>query len=529
MTGWPHHLLTALRIMVGSRFPMQLLWGDDYIHFYNDAYVPIAAEKHPKALGQPGAAIWPEIWADVLPQLEHVKATGEATWSDNLLLLLDRRGYREECYFTFSYSPLQADDGSVDGIFVTVTETTRQVLSERRLESLARLSTALSGELMRGEVLGAIGSALAQNHPDLPFAQLYLVDESTGELDLAYSVGTLPPGAEPEAGLLAETIWSGRLHLHGPRSNGVDLPSTKANGNLALLLPLLPGDGSTALGCLVAGLSERLPFDADYRDFLERLAIHVTRALASMRLLDATNQAVRIRDDYLSIAAHELKNPLTPILGKLQLLERRLGRAGVDEKHVAAVASVAADVQRFTAIVDTLLDLSRLRSGQLTLAREPVDLRDVARQVVGEVEETLAQHTLVLELPPEPTMVYGDALRLTQVLRNLVSNAVKYSPGGGMVNLAISAQEGSVVLAVRDEGIGIAPEVIPQLFERYYRVDSADTASIGGMGIGLFVAHEIVRHHGGTLRVTSTPGRGSTFALLLPQLKSATVAEGVAR
>lgn len=174
--AWPDSLRTALGIILGSRFPMQLLWGPEYIHFYNDAYIVIAGDKHPAALGRPGAEVWPEIWDSVRGPLESVRASGEPSWSDDQLLVLDRNGMLEEGYFTFSYSPVRDEHGGVGGVFVAVAETTRRVIAERRLHTIRDLGASLAGQLDEAAVLAAAESVLSRNPHDLPFALYYSLD-----------------------------------------------------------------------------------------------------------------------------------------------------------------------------------------------------------------------------------------------------------------------------------------------------------------------------------------------------------------
>lgn len=133
VAGWPQSLRTAVSILLNSRYPMFLFWGPHLAKLYNDGYWPILGAKHPWALGRPGPEIWPEIWDTIGPMVERVVDRAEATWSDDLLLFMHRNGYSEECYFTFSYSPIREESGGVGGTFCACTETTAKVLGERRL------------------------------------------------------------------------------------------------------------------------------------------------------------------------------------------------------------------------------------------------------------------------------------------------------------------------------------------------------------------------------------------------------------
>src|SRR5512140_1831953 len=137
---WPQSLRTTVSTCLNSRFPILVWWGPDLVMLYNDAYVALIGAKHPGALGAPGRAVFPEIWEIIGPMLRGVLTTGVATWSEDQLLLLERRGFPEECYFTFSYSPIRAESGGIGGVFTAVTETTARIIGERRLATLRALA-----------------------------------------------------------------------------------------------------------------------------------------------------------------------------------------------------------------------------------------------------------------------------------------------------------------------------------------------------------------------------------------------------
>jgi signal transduction histidine kinase len=523
---WPQSLLTALSILLGSRVPMQLLWGPEYTHLYNEAYIPIAGDKHPAALGRPAAAIWPEIWSTVGPMLDQVASSGEATLAEDLLLVIDRRGYLEESYYTFSYSPVNDLQGVVSGIFIAVTETTARVLRERRLRAIADLTDALAASAS-GQLVSAATAALGRAAADIPFALCYLLaaDERSVRLVFAQGLGPDHPAVPRRIDLddaaapwpLAQVLASGRPLLLADLPARPDMPPDGLEGappQQALVLPIAGAAGARLIGCLVAGLSPRLRLDEDYRDFLDRVAAQLGAAADSSIARAEAQAMIRTRDDFLSIAAHELKTPLTPIIGKLQLLQRRLDGA-LSERDRHNMRTVVDEALRLNGLIDALLDISRLRSGQLAVSRAAVDLSELAAQVADEVGPTLSKHTLVVEAPAERVVISGDALRLAQVLRNMVSNAIKYSPDGGPVTVRLGREGKLAHLSVSDNGIGVSAEVMPRLFERYYRVESGDS-SIGGLGVGLYVANEIVRLHGGRISVASAPGEGSTFTVALP-------------
>src|SRR5215217_3633408 len=175
---WPQSLRTAVRIVLSSRFAMWMAWGPELTFFYNDAYrEDTLAEKHPWALGQTTRAVWAEIWEDIGPRIEQVMATGEATWDEGLQLFLERRGFREETYHTFSYSPLADDDGTTAGMLCVVVEETERVIGERRIATLRDLAAEATAATTERELFGAVERSLARNREDLPFAFAYTTAE----------------------------------------------------------------------------------------------------------------------------------------------------------------------------------------------------------------------------------------------------------------------------------------------------------------------------------------------------------------
>jgi signal transduction histidine kinase/GAF domain-containing protein len=228
-------------------------------------------------------------------------------------------------------------------------------------------------------------------------------------------------------------------------------------------------------------------------------------------------RAVQIRDQFFSVAAHELKTPLTSLLGNVQLIQRRSMREGLlQERDQRALGVVAAQTHRLHQMIEALLDVTRLESGHLSLNRAPLDLGALVQRIVDEVQPTLSKHTLAFASRGPALLVDGDALRLEQVLQNIVQNAIKYSPGGGAIAIDLRSRDGSACVSVTDQGIGIPQDSLQRLFSRFYRAKNVDDQQISGMGIGLYVVKEIVTLHGGSVAVESSEGIGSTFTICLP-------------
>src|ERR1700735_4092875 len=192
--GWPQSLKTVVRVLLTSRFAMWMSWGPELTFLYNDDYARMTlGKKHPWALGKPSQEVWKEIWDDIGPRIRGVLESGEATWDEALLLFLERSGYREETYHTFSYSPLSGDDGKVVGHLCVVSEETERIIGERRLKTLRSLSARVSSAITEGDVCAAIANSLAENRKDLPFTLTYLFNEERDHAHLACMSG-IPEG-----------------------------------------------------------------------------------------------------------------------------------------------------------------------------------------------------------------------------------------------------------------------------------------------------------------------------------------------
>jgi PAS domain S-box-containing protein len=233
-------------------------------------------------------------------------------------------------------------------------------------------------------------------------------------------------------------------------------------------------------------------------------------------------EAVRMRDTFLSLLGHELRTPLTTLLGNAQLLLRRVQREGsLPEREQRNLQVIADQAARLNKLVQLQLDISRLQTGQLHIERTPLDMGALIRRVVEEVLPTVTTHTIAYTTPNAPLLVEGDELRLDQILQNLLQNAMKYSPVGSTVYVDVEQQDTTVCVTVRDEGFGIPQAELPLLFQRFYRASNVDERQISGLGVGLYVVKELVTLHNGTVEVASEEGRGSTFTICLPLAHSA--------
>jgi signal transduction histidine kinase len=233
--------------------------------------------------------------------------------------------------------------------------------------------------------------------------------------------------------------------------------------------------------------------------------------------LHKAEAALHARDDLLAVAAHELKSPLTAVVGYTQTLQVRAAREGnLNRRDQDTLRVIAAQAKRLHMLIDSVLDLTRLHNGQMQIARQVLDLGAVARQAVADARLTAARHLLEFRSSEAPVVICGDSVRLEQVIRNLLDNAVKYSPEDGAITVSVEQRNTEAVLTISDQGIGIPEAARARLFERFYRAGNLDPRRVPGTGIGLSIVTEIVALHGGVVEVDSVEGQGSTFTVRLP-------------
>jgi signal transduction histidine kinase len=218
------------------------------------------------------------------------------------------------------------------------------------------------------------------------------------------------------------------------------------------------------------------------------------------------------KDEFMSVATHELKTPVTSLKAFAQVLERRFAKAG-DEKSALHLAKMDAQLDKLIALIGDLLDATKIDAGKLQFHEEYFDCNELLSETVEEMQRTTDKQKLILHLGTTKTL-YGDRTRIGQVLVNLISNAIKYSPYSNKILITSQSDQNQVKICVQDFGIGIAKEDQNKIFQRFQRVGNQNT--FGGLGLGLFIAATILKRHNGTISVESEKGKGSTFCLTLP-------------
>ncbi|MGE0216347.1 SpoIIE family protein phosphatase [Mycolicibacterium sp.] len=525
---WPQSLQTAVSILLSSRFSMWMAWGPDLTFFCNDAYRrDTLGRKYPWALGRPAREVWAEIWGDIGPRIDRVLSTGEATWDTSLLLFLERSGYPEETYHTFSYSPLRDDDDEVVGMLCVVTEDTQQVIGERRMATLRDLGSDPSVVRTETEILRFADRQLGQNLRDLPFTLTYLFD-SAGAARLAGTSGITAghPAAPATLSATDGGPWPVREPARGEAvvvdlSQYPDLPAGvwPDPPTQALVVPLLQQGGAPS-GFLVAGLNRYRPLDDAYRGFVTLVAGHLAAGVGlarsyqlQQRRAEELAELDRAKTTFFSNISHEFRTPLTLILDPVAGLRTA---EHLDEAARAELDVVWRNGLRLTKLVNSLLDFSRIEAGRAQARYEPVDLGTTTAELASVFRSAVERAGLALKLScaelDEP--VYVDRDMWEKVVFNLLSNALKFTFDGSIA-IEVRRDGDAAVVTVADTGIGVAAAEMPRLFERFHRIENTRARSYEGSGIGLALVKELVALHGGTIEAESAEGRGTTFTIRL--------------
>ncbi|MBN1091498.1 response regulator [Blastococcus sp. TML/M2B] len=513
--SWPASLRFAVRTVLVSRFPMVLTWGPEFTQFYNDAYAPFIGAKHP-AIGADIRATLAEGWDALGPPIEHAMTTLEASWLPGLLLLLERAGYREETYFTVSHAPAFDDDGLVAGMHAVCTEVTGEVLGSRRQALLHELAT-VGGRLgAERDVVSAMCATLGDDPLDVPVAAVYLSTSGGTGFDRVAAVGCdaglLPATAVTEADLAGVVEALGVAG--GPWGDRV---------TDAVVLPLSAGRDGEPLGLLLAGRSPNLALDEEYRSFHELVAAQFAGAVVNNRAFETERRRAeslaeldRAKTTFFSDVSHELRTPLTLLLGPIGdvLADSRepLPAAAREELELAL-----RNGQRLQRLVNDLLDFAGIEAGRATPVRVPTDVATFTAELAG-IFRAAAERAglrLSVDCPPPARTAHVDPRMWEKIVVNLLANAVKYTFVGG-IDVVLRSDDAGFSLTVRDTGVGIVAEELPHLFERFHRVPGAVARTREGTGIGLALVQELAALHGGTVAVTSEPGRGSAFTVTLP-------------
>lgn len=532
---WSQSLKTAVRIMLTSRQPMFVWWGDELINLYNDAYKAIVGGKHPDVLGQPAAIVWREIWDQVGPRAESVMHNNEGTYDEALLLVMERNGYPEETYYTFSYSPVPSDDGGTGGIICANTDDTQRIIGERQLALLRELASRTADARTFDEACTVSATCLETNPYDLPFALIYLVDADRRCVFLAGTSGIQRGhAAVPDTiALDDDAVWpiADVLRTHAA-TEICDLETRFSNlptgawhqpPQQAVAVPIAPSGQTGKAGILIAGLNPFRLLDDRYKGFIELVSAQIAASIANAQAYEeerkraeALAELDHAKTVFFSNVSHEFRTPLTLMLGPTEdaLTDPTYPLPPTQQERIETVQR---NGLRLLKLVNTLLDFSRIEAGRVQAVYEPIDLAAFTAELASVFRSTIerANLHLAVDCPPLPAPVYVDREMWEKIVLNLLSNAFKFT-FAGEITVRLQWADAAVELAVQDTGIGIPEAELPHLFERFHRVKGAQGRSFEGAGIGLSLVQELVKLHGGTIRVASVEGQGTCFTVAIP-------------
>ncbi len=647
---WSSTLKAMVRMALTTRHPIFIFWGPEHICIYNDAYsASLGPEKHPSILGARARDAWPEIWTIIGPQIEMVLRGDGATWHENQLVPILRHGAIQDAYWTYSFGPIDDEDapGGVGGVLVVCSETTSQVIAERRIaterERFAQLfeqAPTFMAFLQGSEHLielanpgymrlvgqrPVIGHTVAEALPDaVEQGYLKLLDQvyGSGEAITAtgarYVVRTQDGNADVErfvdfvyqpikdsvgavtgifvegvdvtdrtlasqalsavqAGLLrseeqlrlatdaaevglwdvdlltATLFWPARVKAMFGISP--DVPVSMAD----FYAGLHPDDRAHTTAAFAAAMdpAQRALYDVEYRtigkedgvmrwvaakgralfdtygrclrvlgtaiDITARKAAETSLRDSEARLrvaMSALEDADRNKDAFLATLGHEFRNPLATLRNSLTVLEKARGNTEMTDR---ARQIMTRQVDQLARLTEDLLDVSRISLGKINLHREVLSLDSILAQAAESCAPAIERGGQHLELTfagPSGT-IHGDPARLLQLFGNLISNASKFTPEGGRIDVAARLEDSSVIVSVKDSGIGLAADKLTCIFDAFTQLENPIGRSNSGLGIGLALSKQLVELHGGSIEAQSAGlGLGSEFLVRLPLLRA---------
>lgn len=526
--SWPSSLRSSISILLNSQFPMFIWWGPEEITLYNDAYRLILGEKHPKALGAPGSKVWSEIWNIVGPLAERVQKQGESNWAEDQLLYINRRGFLEESYFTFSYSPMLNEVGGIAGVFCACTETTEKVLATRKLKESEQ---SLRKIILQAPVAMCIlrGENFVIEVANEKMFELWGV-ASKGVVGLPLFEAVVEAKNEGYEELMTKVLTTGKPVVG--REQPVSLPR---NGRVETVFINFSYEAIRELDNTITGVMAMVTDVTEQviaRRKIEDLVSNRTEELAKVNeALMKTNRELASSnaklEEFAYAASHDMKEPIRKVIVFSDRLKNSL-RERMNETEISLFERMEKATQRMGLLVDDLLMFSHVSEKPLEM--EEVDLNKKFENVLADLEMLIEEKQALIAVGRLPT-VRGYRRQLQQLFQNLIGNALKYSKPDTRPEITLTCKvvKGDEIpsaamqeltersfyqVEVRDNGIGFEQKYAENIFGIFQRLHNK--AEYEGTGVGLSIARKVVENHNGYIWANSQPGKGSTFHVLLP-------------
>lgn len=514
---WPVCLQTTVSLCLGSGFPINIIWGPDHIQIYNDGFKNLIGSSHPQAMGESYKVTWKSYWPLIGKSFEDA-LSGKTSCLKNQRIFLDRSDFPEETFFTFSLSPIRNENGSVVGIFNPVTETTGQMLSERRLGVVRQISSGSGKAETLEEAATLVAFALKNSENDIPFHFIYLLSEEQTSATLFGQNGASEKTARftrrldlSEHKEIAEVLKS-------------KLPATLDGKDLSICFPIINSATTHVIGLFILGINQSVPFDLSYETFNDLLIHSISTTFNNALLFQEERTKIenleildRAKTKFFSNISHEFRTPLTLILGSInESLSDTQHPLNTFQRAYQELAQ--RNGLRLLKLVNTLLDFSRIEAGRVEGKFQPTDLAALTKDLASSFRSVIEHANVSYKVHAEELgeLIYVDHIMWEKIVLNLLSNAYKFT-FKGEITLTLTLEEKFAVLSISDSGIGIPKQDLPYIFERFHQVDHSRARTQEGTGIGLSLVYELTKIHGGRVDVKSSIGEGSIFRVHIPR------------
>ncbi len=541
VAGWPRPLVTSLQICLGASFPALILWGNERIVFYNEAFAELIGEQHPQMLCQPADDISNELIVFVRTRIDRMLEQFESCCQASAHIRISRNGHIRESYFSVSCSAITDGDSGSNGFFVACHEDTEKILRQQRMRTLHALTENLQNSFSLEEVSQHLTAILVQNARELPFTLLYFLDNDGRHVRLIATTG-MERGTAASPTMLeifGESPWPFQdvLEAREPILVTKQFASKLSSGGevwpapveKCFVVPLAKPIGDRIMGFFVAGICPRLPFDDGYQAFLKSIASLIAMTLEKIgsgnaeRLRgESLDQLNKAKTTFFSNVSHEFRTPLTLMLGPIEELLTR-PNPSISPTAKNQLEMVNRNGVRLMRLVNALLDFSRIDAGRVQATYEPTQLAEFTVNIANLFRTTIENAGLHFKVTSNTfdQQVFVDRDMWEKIVLNLISNAFKFTMQGeievGMRLLPLNSKSPtSLELFVRDTGVGIPAHELSHLFERFHRITATEGRSHEGCGVGLALVQELVWLHSGNLRVESKWKKGSTFYVTIP-------------
>ncbi|THU32521.1 response regulator [Niastella caeni] len=532
---WEQSLKTCVRIILTSAQPMFIWWGPSRINIYNDSYAQFMGKKHPAGLGAKAEELWKEIWEPLVPRIESVERN-EGTYDDSFFLIMERKGYQEEVYVSFCYSPASGDDGKVKGLFCVCSETTERIINERSLHTLRDLGAVVYDEKSLDDIYLNVVEALGKNDKDFPYAIIYKTENKGSDAIAVASTDKnnrqyiLPGIIDMEHPTIITSDFcraynSNKIIVTEVKKPTNDIPKGfwKTAASRFIYIPISAAGSNHPYAILFAALNPYREFDEAYLQFCEhigqRISLEINKMLAlgeERKRVEALEQIDKAKTVFFSNISHEFRTPLTLILNPLEeLLNQQTSTLSPEERQ--NIETSHRNAVRLLKLVNTLLDFSRIESGRQQASYAPTDIVQFTKNLASNFRSVIEKAGLQLIIKASASIkpVYLDRSMWEKIVFNLLSNAFKYTLTGS-ITVELGAEDKFAVLQVKDTGVGIPKEELPHMFERFHRVQNVTGRTFEGTGIGLSLIKELVLLHAGEIGVESELNKGSVFTVRIP-------------